>query len=93
MCDLTLNEEMNRLIGIGWTTEMEASRENLQALQDYQEQYRLEVNIVGKDGVIVLSSVPEYVGFDLHGGEQGGTPVPRGRVSSAPPPGQPGWLP
>ena len=32
--------------------------------------YGAEINIVNDKGIIIASSVPEYIGFDMHSGEQ-----------------------
>ncbi|MCR5097425.1 MAG: SpoIIE family protein phosphatase [Lachnospiraceae bacterium] len=32
--------------------------------------YGIEINVVNKDGIIIASSVPEYIGYDMHVGEQ-----------------------
>ncbi|MBR4721044.1 MAG: SpoIIE family protein phosphatase [Clostridia bacterium] len=39
-------------------------------LHDYYTDYGIEVNVVNTDGIIIVSSVPEYIGFDMHTGEQ-----------------------
>ena len=39
-------------------------------LHDYYSGYDVEVNVVDSDGIIIASSVPEYVGYDMHVGEQ-----------------------
>ena len=39
-------------------------------LHDYYSKDGIEVNVVNQDGIIVISSVPEYIGFDMHDGDQ-----------------------
>ena len=39
-------------------------------LHDFYTDYGIEVNIVNTDGIIIVSSVPEYIGYDMHKGEQ-----------------------
>ena len=39
-------------------------------LQNFYGGYGIEVNVINRDGIIVASSVPEYVGYDMHYGEQ-----------------------
>lgn len=39
-------------------------------LNEYYSGYGIEVNVVNSDGIIIASSVPEYVGYDMHDGEQ-----------------------
>ncbi len=39
-------------------------------LQEYYPSEGTEVNIVNADGIIIASSVPEYIGYDMHNGEQ-----------------------
>ncbi len=35
-----------------------------------QQFFGFELNVVNTDGIIVASSVPEYIGYDMHSGEQ-----------------------
>ncbi len=39
-------------------------------LHEYYSGYGIEVNVVDTDGIIIVSSVPEYIGYDMHNGEQ-----------------------
>lgn len=39
-------------------------------LHDFYSDQGVEVNVVDADGIIVVSSVPEYIGYDMHVGEQ-----------------------
>lgn len=39
-------------------------------LHDFYSGYDVEVNVVDSDGIIIASSVPEYVGYDMHVGDQ-----------------------
>lgn len=39
-------------------------------LHDYYSGSGVEVNVIDANGIIVASSVPEYVGYDMHGGDQ-----------------------
>ncbi len=39
-------------------------------LHDYYKDQGVEINVVNSDGIIVASSVPEYIGYDMHNGEQ-----------------------
>ncbi len=39
-------------------------------LHDYYSGQGVEINVVNSDGIIVVSSVPEYIGYDMHNGEQ-----------------------
>ena len=39
-------------------------------LHDYYFSYGIEINVVDRKGIIIASSVPEYVGYDMHDGEQ-----------------------
>ena len=39
-------------------------------LHDFYTDYGIEVNVVNTDGIIIVSSVPEYIGYDMHKGEQ-----------------------
>ena len=39
-------------------------------LHDFYQGYGIEVNVVDSDGIIIVSSVPEYIGYDMHVGDQ-----------------------
>ena len=39
-------------------------------LNEYYSGEGVEVNVVDSDGIIIASSVPEYIGFDMHVGDQ-----------------------
>ncbi len=39
-------------------------------LHDAYKDEGIEVNVVNSDGIIVVSSVPEYIGYDMHNGSQ-----------------------
>ncbi|MCR5339330.1 MAG: SpoIIE family protein phosphatase [Lachnospiraceae bacterium] len=39
-------------------------------LQDYYGGSGIEVNVIDANGIIIASSVPEYIGYDMHAGEQ-----------------------
>ncbi len=39
-------------------------------LHEYYKDKGIEVNIVNSDGIIEASSVPDYIGYDMHDGEQ-----------------------
>lgn len=39
-------------------------------LHDFYKDLGIEVNVINSDGIIVASSVPEYVGYDMHVGDQ-----------------------
>ena len=39
-------------------------------LHEYYTDHGIEVNVVNTDGIITVSSVPEYIGYDMHNGEQ-----------------------
>ena len=39
-------------------------------LHDFYTDYGIEVNVVNTDGIITVSSVPEYIGYDMHSGKQ-----------------------
>ncbi|MBO4904882.1 MAG: SpoIIE family protein phosphatase [Lachnospiraceae bacterium] len=39
-------------------------------LHDAYKDEGIEVNVVNSDGIIVISSVPEYIGYDMHEGAQ-----------------------
>lgn len=39
-------------------------------LHDFYDGQGVEVNVVNNDGIIVVSSVPEYIGYDMHDGKQ-----------------------
>ena len=41
-----------------------------QELQKSCKENGMEVNVVNSEGIIVISSFPEYIGFDMHDGEQ-----------------------
>ena len=40
------------------------------SLHDYYSSYGIEINVIDTDGIIIVSSVPEYIGYDMHNGEQ-----------------------
>ncbi len=39
-------------------------------LHDFYKDHGIEINVVNTDGIIIVSSVPEYIGYDMHKGEQ-----------------------
>ena len=39
-------------------------------LHEFYPDYGIEINVVDSDGIIVVSSVPEYIGYDMHVGDQ-----------------------
>ena len=39
-------------------------------LHEYYADAGVEVNVVDSEGIIIASSVPDYIGFDMHEGEQ-----------------------
>ncbi|MBR6487262.1 MAG: serine/threonine-protein phosphatase [Lachnospiraceae bacterium] len=39
-------------------------------LYDAYKDEGIEINIVNSDGIIIVSSVPEYIGYDMHSGDQ-----------------------
>ena len=39
-------------------------------LNEFYTGYDIEVNVINSDGFIIASSVPEYVGYDMHVGDQ-----------------------
>lgn len=39
-------------------------------LHDNYTDNGIEINVVNSDGIIVVSSVPEYIGYDMHAGKQ-----------------------
>ena len=45
----------------------DALTEELVTFYHYSE---IEINVINSEGIIVASSVPEYVGYDMHNGEQ-----------------------
>ena len=41
-----------------------------ESLHDYYSDHGIEVNVINTDGIIIVSSVPEYIGYDMHAGNQ-----------------------
>ncbi len=41
-----------------------------EALHDHYEKKGIEINVVNSDGIIIASSNPDYIGYDMHDGEQ-----------------------
>ena len=53
-----------------YTAEIEDPDALSKELHDYYTDKGIEINVVNKDGIIIVSSVSEYIGYDMHAGKQ-----------------------
>ncbi len=72
MADVSILSYVNDFIASDYivSADIEDPDELSKTLHEFYDGYGIEVNIVNKDGIIIVSSVPEYIGYDMHVGEQ-----------------------
>ena len=72
MADESILSYVNEFITTGYIASAEIENPDAlsKELHDFYSDYGVEVNVVDSDGIIIVSSVPEYIGYDMHVGEQ-----------------------